>query len=131
MEINTKNIIQRLKSLKSLASDEQLADYMGVTRAAVSTWKSRNTIDYGLVFEKFADYNLNYIVYGKADVLQNAIHANSSHTNNDISKYEVLIAENNLLKQQLKEQRQDYIKVITELSKARDSEIKPNAVKAG
>ena len=132
MEINIKNIIQRLKSLKSFNSDEQLAEYMGVTRAAVSTWKARNSIDYTLIFEKFPDYSLNYIIYGKADVMQNAIQAIEHNNTTDTAKCNILIAENNLLKEQLKEQRRDYIKEIERLSSGRhNSELEANIVKAG
>lgn len=39
-----------------------------------------------------------------------------------------LETENNLLKQQLKEQRQDFLEMVKELSKRSDSDIKPNSL---
>lgn len=116
-KIKTKDIIERLKFLIGLKSDEQLAFELGVSRAAVSTWKSRNSLDWVLIFEKFPNFNLNYLIYGTNQDSQNAsfkqIHDNSEHTYNAVckkKKFESLEIENSILRAKL-EQSEKFIEM--------------------
>lgn len=61
--INAKKIIKKLKGNKSLRTDEQLAEYLGVHFTTLSGWKKRNTINIDLIMEKFPGINMNWLLY--------------------------------------------------------------------
>lgn len=68
--------ITRLKSELKISTDLQLAAYLGVNQSTLSSWKSRNSVDYDKIIEKCNNISLDYLVYGKIkteDNLQNAI----------------------------------------------------------
>jgi len=57
-------ILNRIKDVKNLSSDKELAIFLGITTQSLSNWKSRNTIDYETVFTKCVDVNLNWLLSG-------------------------------------------------------------------
>ena len=61
------SILVRLKDELNLSKDVDLADFLGVAQNTISAWKKRNSVNYDLIFEKIAPYNidLNWLVYGK------------------------------------------------------------------
>jgi hypothetical protein len=64
LNINIRHLIQRLKVVLSLKSDNELAEYLGVSRHTIATWKARNTIDYELIISKSCRFNLNWLFIG-------------------------------------------------------------------
>ena len=50
--ISSKDAIERLKKGLNLSSDNALAELLGISKATLSNWKSRNSIDIPLVFSK-------------------------------------------------------------------------------
>ncbi|RKE02345.1 LexA family transcriptional regulator [Marinifilum flexuosum] len=64
-QIATIEIIERLKSAYQLDTDSVLAEFLGVKRNTISSWKSRNTINYDLIFAKCDDLNLNWLITGE------------------------------------------------------------------
>jgi len=61
------SILVRLKDELNLSKDVDLADFLGVAQNTISAWKKRNSVNYDLIFDKIAPYNidLNWLVYGK------------------------------------------------------------------
>lgn len=58
-------IISRIKIEKKFNSDKELSDFLGITPQSLSTWKSRNSIDYDLVFAKCEEYSPTWLLTGK------------------------------------------------------------------
>jgi len=74
-EKNTQNVdffLKRLKSALNLKSNVELASYLGISTQALSNWKTRNTIDYELVFTKcyISGLNLNWVFSNEGDVFR-------------------------------------------------------------
>ncbi|MBI1838252.1 MAG: helix-turn-helix domain-containing protein [Flavobacteriia bacterium] len=58
-------ILNRIKECKNLSSDKELAEFLGITSQNLSNWKSRNTIDYDLIFTKCEGIDTNWLISGK------------------------------------------------------------------
>lgn len=63
--VNVSEIIQRLKDHLDVKTNVALAEVLGVTKATVGKWVSRNTIDYSLILDKFPDMDMNWLLLGK------------------------------------------------------------------
>jgi hypothetical protein len=61
---NVNNLLTRLKRVLKINTDASLAEFLGVSPQAISTWKSRNSIDYELIFAKCVGVDLNWLVRG-------------------------------------------------------------------
>jgi hypothetical protein len=55
-------ILDRIKRARSVDSDVDLARLLGVRQNVVANWRSRGTLDYGLVVESCRDLDLNWIL---------------------------------------------------------------------
>ncbi len=66
MNFNSKEILKRIKLQLGIRTDEELANYLGVAKPTINTWKTRNTIDFKLLLEKIDKSDWNYILYGEA-----------------------------------------------------------------
>ena len=62
-------ILNRIKEYKNFSSDRELADFLGITTQNLSNWKSRNTIDYDLIFTKCVDINFSWLLTGKGQMI--------------------------------------------------------------
>ena len=59
-------IIKRAKQALDLKRDSELAEYLGVSRATVTNWSARNSIDFRLLLDKFGDkVDYNWLLLGK------------------------------------------------------------------
>lgn len=56
-------IILRAKKAWGIDSDFQFARILGISKATLSNWKKRNSIDYGLLFSKCKHINPSYLLY--------------------------------------------------------------------
>lgn len=63
--LDVAGIVTRAKMLLNFRTDGQLAEYLGISRPALSNWLSRNSIDFPLVLEKFKDVDYNWLLLGK------------------------------------------------------------------
>lgn len=62
---DVEGIIKRAKEALHLKTDSDLAAFLGVSRATVSNWSSRNRIDFHLLLQKMSGYDLNWLLVGK------------------------------------------------------------------
>ncbi|MFI3328175.1 MAG: helix-turn-helix domain-containing protein [Rikenellaceae bacterium] len=60
-------ILERAKRANNIATDSDLAQLMGISRSTISNWKTRETIDYELLFSVCEQADLNWIINGKAN----------------------------------------------------------------
>lgn len=61
-------ILERVKQANNITKDTDLAAFLGLSRATVSNWYSRNSIDYDLVFSKCEHVNLDWLITGKGSM---------------------------------------------------------------
>ena len=60
-------ILNRIKEYKNFSSDIELAEFLGVSRQTLSNWRSRNSIDYELLFTKCEQDDLTWLITGRRD----------------------------------------------------------------
>ena len=53
-----KYILQRMKYALGFPSDTALAEYLGVKPSTISTWRMRESLNYGLIISKKENINL-------------------------------------------------------------------------
>lgn len=63
-------ILKRLKSVLNLQTDKALAEFLGITKATLSGWYSRNSMDFDLVFEKCPQVSPLYLIYGEGSPMR-------------------------------------------------------------
>lgn len=68
--LSSKEIIERLKIGLELSSDNALADSLGVSKTTLSNWKSRNSLDFPLVFSLCEHISLDWLLTGKGKMLK-------------------------------------------------------------
>ena len=61
-------ILERVKQANNITKDTDLAAFLGLSRATVSNWYSRNSIDYDLVFSKCEHINLDWLITVKGSM---------------------------------------------------------------
>lgn len=66
----SEKILSRLKLVLKVNNDNELAVRLGVSKATVSNWKSRNSIDFPLVFSFCEHINLDWLIYGEGEMLK-------------------------------------------------------------
>lgn len=65
--INAEAVIQRLKNIYTIETDLELSQFLGVSAPTISNWKTRNSIDFLLVFSKCIGINYHYILTGEGN----------------------------------------------------------------
>ncbi len=77
------DILDRLRRVLSLSNDTELAATLGVKKATLSNWRSRNSLDWPLLFSVCEHIDLNWLIWGsdnEASTAKTPI-TNSSDTN--------------------------------------------------
>jgi transcriptional regulator with XRE-family HTH domain len=64
-------ILNRLKEQKKFNTDLEFADFLGIKQSTLSTWRSRNTLDYELIIAKCDNLNLNWLFNGEGSMYKN------------------------------------------------------------
>ena len=69
---NTKEILDRLKKALNVRTDTDLAKYLGVKQNTISTWKSRNSFDYKLIFSICDENNIDidWLLTGEGEMFR-------------------------------------------------------------
>lgn len=58
-------ILENIKDLYQLKTDTALAKFLGIASTTLSSWKSRDSLDYDLVFAKCVGVDLNALINGE------------------------------------------------------------------
>lgn len=62
---SSNDILDRLKTALSIPSDKDLGETLGVSKAAVSNWRKRNSIDLERVFSVCEHINFDWLITGR------------------------------------------------------------------
>ena len=64
--LDVPGIIKRAKQALNLKRDSELAEFLGVSRATVTNWAARNSIDFRLLLNKLGNtVDYNWLLLGK------------------------------------------------------------------
>ena len=86
------DILEKLKKIYKFDNDSQLARFLGIRPNTLSTWKSRDTIDYKLIIAKCNEVSLSWLFSGEGPIYLSDIEANiSSETRIDLDDIRELI----------------------------------------
>ena len=62
---NISHILQSIKDYKGFKTNAALAEYLGVSRATISNWIARGTLDEQLILSKIPEITLRYLRTGE------------------------------------------------------------------
>lgn len=65
---SSNDILDRLKTALSISSDKDLGEALGVSKAAVSNWRKRNSIDLERVFSVCEHINFDWLITGRGNM---------------------------------------------------------------
>ena len=104
--VNSIIILDRIKELINIKTDLELAKYLGISQNTIYSWKSRDSVDVWVIFQRLPKLDWNYIFYGEG--------FNSMIEENEAREQELLkLRKEN---QRLKEDAHDLRKVLVNLS---------------
>lgn len=76
--LDVAGIVKRAKLAMNFKRDNELAEYLGVSKGTVSNWVARNSIDFPLLLSKMKDVDLNWLLVGKGTPKHPAKFCNSN-----------------------------------------------------
>lgn len=62
---NISLILQSIKDYKGLATNVALADFLGVSKSAISNWIARETLDENLIVSKIPEIRMEFLRSGE------------------------------------------------------------------
>lgn len=62
---NINHILQAIKDYKGFKTNAGLAEFLGVSRSALSNWIARGTLDEGLIMEKIPEIRVEFLRTGE------------------------------------------------------------------
>lgn len=65
-------VLDRLKLALRIETDSELANILGIKRATLSNWRSRNSIDLPLLFSKCESISLDWLIKGEGEMVTDA-----------------------------------------------------------
>lgn len=63
-------ILDRIRSAYKLASDNELAEFLGVKQNTITTWRRRESFNLDIIIQKCVDLNLNWLFYGDKPIFR-------------------------------------------------------------
>lgn len=69
---SSQEVILRLKKALNIATDIELANYLGISKSTLSNWKARNTLDLPLLFSVCEQISIDWLLTGKGSMLKNS-----------------------------------------------------------
>ena len=64
-------ILERLKKYYSYKTQKELAEKLGVNQSTFTMWKTRNSIDWDVVFTKCEDIDFHWLITGEKKYAKN------------------------------------------------------------
>lgn len=61
------DILNRLKAALAVGTDKELAETLGIKKATLSNWRTRNSIDSPLVFSFCEHINIDWLITGRGE----------------------------------------------------------------
>jgi phage repressor protein C with HTH and peptisase S24 domain len=65
---SSRDVLNRLKTALHASTDNELANMLGVSKATISNWGSRNSIDLPLVFSFCKQVNIDWLITGEGSM---------------------------------------------------------------
>lgn len=87
---SSNDILSRLKTVLSVDTDTELADFLGIKKTTLSNWRNRNSIDLPLVFSFCEQINIDWLVTGRGQPTfqpNNDSPTSAHNKDNDETKY--------------------------------------------
>lgn len=81
---SSNDILDRLKTALSISSDKDLGEALGVSKAAVSNWRKRNSIDLERVFSVCEHINFDWLITGRGKMNFQTSPEPVAHTNSEL-----------------------------------------------
>lgn len=66
----TKQIISMLKDAFNLKNDVEFAAFLGIATTTLSSWKSRDSLDYDLIYAKCVGIDANWLLSGDGEMMR-------------------------------------------------------------
>lgn len=105
-------ILDKVKVLYKLNSDKELANFLELKQSTLSVWRTRNTINYDIIFDKCKDVDLNVLIRGEVFTGQVINEPKVEYlTKREEKDIETLTKENQELKNRLEECRELVVRV--------------------
>jgi hypothetical protein len=70
MRNDTNLILNRIKKVKNIEKDAELARFLGITSGLLANWKTRNTYNLDILLAKCSDISLDWLLLGKGEMLR-------------------------------------------------------------
>lgn len=67
---SSSQVIDRLKEALNITTDTELATYIGISKSALSNWKTRNTLDLPLLFSVCEHISIDWLLTGDGNMLK-------------------------------------------------------------
>lgn len=84
-QINSLEIIARLKTAYGFKTDKQLAEHLDIPTNTLSNWKNRNTVNWDQIEEKCPEISWDYLRTGTGDIFmdKNDVHIERENKNTE------------------------------------------------
>lgn len=105
--MNKALIINELKNYLNIKTDSEFAKFLGLKQNTISSWKSRNSLDYDLIISKCDQINANWLLTGEGEMLKSKVSNNNLEPDanfeeiqglTDVALYDVQLLEEKLKK---------------------------------
>ena len=105
IKVDKSIIINELKKYLNINTDTKFAKFLGLKQNTISSWKSRNSLDYDLIISKCDQINANWLLTGEGEMLKskvsnNNLEAKANFEKNlaltDIAFYDIQLSEEKL-----------------------------------
>lgn len=70
--MSKKIILDAIKSHYGFKSNTEYAAFLGIAPQTLSSWYSRNSIDYDLIYSKCVDIDANWLLTGEGEMLKSS-----------------------------------------------------------
>lgn len=62
---NVRHILQAIKDYKGFKTNTALAEFLGISKSALSNWTARNYLDENLIMQKIPEITMHFLLNGE------------------------------------------------------------------